>query len=168
MSALSSTCLLASGFALGLPTCAQAQHAKVSPTLLGSWQARHVGIKLPPALLDQTRRQVDVYGLRDLNQAVQLGEAHLTVNFRPDSTYTFVITRGGRTFRTEAGTFTMRRGRLLASAPTSPDGSSFHNQQLRHLARRTLVLSFPVGPELPGVHEEITYYRVGPVPREAE
>ena len=141
---------------------------KLPPTLLGRWQTRQIGFTVSATTPDSVRNQLENSEVGDLNQAIFLGEAVLEAEFRADSTYEFTIVRGGAVQRHETGTFSVRGGRLLASAPSSPDGSSFNDQQIQRLARRALVLTFLVGPELPGVQEEITYRRVGPYPESAE
>ena len=62
---------------------------------------------------------------------------------------------GTYTLRTEAGSYALQAGWLTATS-AAPDGSSFHDQHIAKLTRRTLVLTFPAGPEMPGVVEEIT------------
>ncbi|RZK60617.1 MAG: hypothetical protein EOO59_06750 [Hymenobacter sp.] len=143
---------------------ARGQKPKEAFTLTGRWETRQIGFAITPATPDSVRDQLDNPEIADLNQAIFLGEAHLTVEFRPDSTYEFTIVRDGRNFRTETGTYSLAGNHLRASSPGSADGSSFNDQLVQRLARRTLVLAFPVGPELPGVDEEVEYRRVGPYP----
>lgn len=148
-----------------LATSALAQKPpKVPPTLLGRWKTRQIGFTITGATPDSVRDQLDNSEVADLNQAIFFGDALLVVEFKADSTYDFTIMRGGETFRHETGTFSVRQGRLLASSPGSADGASFNDQQIQKLARRSLVLSFPTGPEQPGVNEEIEYTRQGPYP----
>ena len=151
---------------LVLPTApAQAQKApKESPTLLGYWQTRQIGFSVTAATPDSVRDKLDNPDIADLNQAMFAGQAQLLVEFRADSTYQFTIIRDGRRLRTETGTYSLTNGHLQASSPASPDGSSFHDQQVQKLTRRGLVLVFPAGPELPGASEEVEYRRVGPYP----
>lgn len=144
------------------PTLAQ----KAPPTLLGRWETHQIRFSAPGAVADSTLAKLDNPDIIDLNGAMFTGEAHLVVSFRPDSTYEFTIDRNGKNYRTETGTYSLRGTHLLASAPASPDGSSFHDQQIQRLARRALVLTFLMGPEFPGVSEEVEYRRVGPVPSE--
>ncbi|TDN36403.1 hypothetical protein E4631_18450 [Hymenobacter sp. UV11] len=152
------------GFIL-LATPALAQKApKEPPTLLGRWQTRQIAFTATAATPDSVRDQLDDPEIADLNQAIFMGEAQLIVDFRADGSYQFTINRDGRQLRLETGTYSLANGHLQASSPGSADGSSFSDQQVLKLARRTLVLVFPVGPELPGVDEEIEYRRVGPYP----
>ena len=152
-------------FLLALAPPALAQKAtKEPPTLLGSWQTRQIAFTTTAATPDSVRDQLDNPDIADLNQAIFMGEALLIVEFRADGSYQFTITREGKRLRTETGTYSLTNGQLQASSPGSADGSSFHDQQVLKLTRRGLVLVFPVGPELPGVNEEIAYRRVGPYP----
>ncbi len=137
---------------------------KEPPTLLGRWETRQIAFTVTAATPDSVRDQLDDPEIADLNQAIFMGEAHLLVEFRADGSYQFTITRNGQQLRTEAGTYSLTNGHLQASSPGSADGSSFHDQQVQKLARRTLVLTFPVGPQLPGAVEEVEYRRVGPYP----
>lgn len=152
---------------LATPALAQ-KTPKAPPTLLGRWKTYQIGFSVTPATPDSVRDQLDNSEVADLNQAIYFGEALLVVEFKADSTYDFTIMRGGETVRYETGTFSVRQGRLLASSPGSPDGSSFNDQQVQRLARRSLTLVFPVGPQMPGVNEEIEYRRVGAYPSNAE
>lgn len=152
---------------LALPAFAQ-KPPKAPLTLLGRWKTSRVGFTVTAATPDSVRDQLDNPEVAGLNQAIFTGEALLVVEFKADSTYDFTIMRNGETTRHETGTFSVRQGRLLASSPGSPDGSSFHDQQVLRLARRSLVLTFPMGAELPGASEEIEYRRVGPYPSSAE
>ncbi|WP_223650834.1 hypothetical protein [Hymenobacter psoromatis] len=160
------------GGLLGLPLLAapaQAQKApKEPPTLLGYWQTRQIGFSVTAATPDSVRNKLDDPDIADLNRAMFTGEAQLLVEFRADSSYQFTITRAGKRLRTETGTYSLAHGHLQASSPASPDGSSFHDQQVQKLTRRGLVLVFPAGPELPGASEEVEYHRVGPYPPTAE
>lgn len=152
---------------LALPAAAQ-KAPKAPATLLGRWKTSQVSFSVTGAIPDSVRDQLDNDEIAGLNQAIFTGEALLVVEFRADSTYDFTIMRDGETIRYETGRFAVRQGRLLASAPGSPDGSSFNDQQVLRLARRTLTLAFLVGPTLPGVSQEIDYRRVGPYPAENE
>lgn len=148
-----------------LATSALAQKPpKAPPTLLGRWKTRQIGFSITDATPDSVRDQLDNPEVADLNQAIFYGDALLVVEFKADSTYDFTIMRGGETIRHETGTFSVRQNRLLASSPGSADGASFNDQQIQKLARRSLVLTFPAGPELPGVNEEVEYVRLGPYP----
>ncbi len=152
-------------FLLTLAPPAFAQKAtKEPPTLLGSWQTRQIAFTATAATPDSVRDQLDNPDIADLNQAIFMGEAQLIVEFRADGSYRFTINRDGKQLRLETGTYSLANGHLQASSPGSADGSSFHDQQVLKLTRRGLVLVFPVGPELPGVDEEIEYRRVGPYP----
>lgn len=137
---------------------------KEPPTLLGRWQTRQIAFTATAATPDSVRDQLDDPDIADLNQAIFMGEAQLIVEFRNDGTYQFTISRDGKQLRLETGTFSLANGHLQASSPGSADGSSFSDQRVLKLARRTLVLTFPVGPQLPAVDEEIEYRRVGPYP----
>jgi hypothetical protein len=162
MRALPFYCCLAF-FLYAAPALAQ-KPPKAPLTLLGRWKTRQISFSLTGATPDSVRDQLDNPDVADLNQAIFFGDALLVVEFKADSTYDFNIMRGGETVRHETGNFSVRQGQLFASAPTSPDGSSFHDQRIRKLARRSLVLSFPTGPQQPGVNEEIEYVRLGPYP----
>ena len=140
---------------------------KEPPTLLGRWQTRQIAFTATAAVPDSVRDQLDDPEIADLNQAILMGEAHLLVEFRADGSYQFTITREGKQLRTETGTYSLTNGQLQASSPGSADGSSFSDQQVLKLARRTLVLGFPVGPAMPGVAQEVEYRRVGPYPPSA-
>lgn len=167
MSLVSKFLPLAGSLMLALPaTPALAQ--KAPPTLLGRWATYQIRFSAPGAVPDSTLAKLDNPDIIDLNGAMFTGEARLVVEFRPDSSYEFTIVRGGKNYRTETGTYSLRGTHLNASAPASPDGSSFHDQQIQHLTRRNLVLSFSMGPGFPGVDEEVEYHRVGPVPTEAQ
>ena len=146
-----------------LPATALAQADQ--PTLLGRWETRQIGFSVPPTTPDSLLRQLNSPDLSDLNRAMRAGEALLVVNFKADGTYDFTIMRDGSTTRYETGTYTLRGTQLLAAAPGSADGSSFHDQQVQRLTRRDLLLTFPLGPAFPGIDEEVQYRRVGPVPR---
>jgi hypothetical protein len=152
-------------FLLTLAVPALAQKApKEPPTLLGRWQTRQIAFTATAATPDSVRDQLDNPDIADLNQAIFMGEAQLIVEFRADGSYQFTINRDGKQLRFETGTYSLAKGYLQASSPSSADGSSFHDQQVLKLTRRGLVLVFPVGPELPGVNEEVEYRRVGPYP----
>ena len=137
---------------------------KAPPTRLGRWKTRQIGFTITGATPDSVRDQLDNSEVAGLNQAMFYGEALLEVEFKADSTYEFTIMRGGETMRYETGTFSVRQGQLLANSPNSLDGSSFNDQKILKLARRSLVLAFPTGPQQPGVIEEIEYVRVGSYP----
>jgi len=132
--------------------------------MLGRWKTRQIGFSVTEAMPDSVRDRLENPDVADLNQDIFYGEALLIVEFKADSTYEFTIMRGGERVRYETGTFAVRQGRLLANSPRSADGASFNDQQIQKLARRSMVLTFPVGPELPGVNEEIEYVRLGRVP----
>ena len=148
---------------LAAPTLAQ-KAPKVPPTLLGRWQTRQIAFTATAAVSDSVRDQLDNPEIADLNQAIFAGEAQLLVEFRADGSYQFTINRNGQQLRLETGTYSLAGGHLQASSPGSADGSSFHDQQVLKLTRRGLVLTFPAGPTLPGIEEEIAYRRVGPYP----
>lgn len=151
---------IAAAFLAG-PAFAQ-KPPKAPPTLLGRWETRQIQFAVVGTAPDSTLEKLDNPDLADLNEAIYRGTAHLVVEFRADSSYAFTIERDGRRQRTETGTFSLAGPHLSARSPSSPDGSSFNDQQVQRLARRALVLSFPMGPEFPGVEEEVEYRRVGP------
>jgi len=105
------------------------------------------------------RDRLDDPQVADLNVAIMQGEAQLVVEFRADGTYDFAITRAGQRTRSEQGTYALQNSTLQARS-ASPDGTSFQGQHLARLTKRTLVLTFLVGPEMPGVTEEIEYRRL--------
>lgn len=146
---------------LGALLLAAPARAQVPPALPGRWEARSIGFATTSAMPDSVRDHLDDPQVADLNQAIADGEAQLLVDFHPDGTYHFTIVRDGQLLRDEAGTYSLTDTLLLAQSPGSPDGSSFHEQQVRQLTRRLLVLAFPAGPALPGVEEEVEYRRVG-------
>lgn len=154
---------LAGFFLTTTPALAQ-KAPKEPPTLLGRWATRQIAFTATGAVPDSVRDQLDDPEVADLNQAIFMGEAQLLVDFRADGTYQFTINRDGKQLRFETGTYSVADGHLQASSPGSADGSSFSDQQVQRLARRTLVLVFPAGPQLPGVAEEVEYRRVGPYP----
>ena len=159
----SATFLLAAGALATLPALAQ-KSPKEAPTLLGRWETRQIRFAVDNAAPDSVLSKLDNPDIIDLNGALFSGTAHLVVEFRADSSYRFTFERDGQQLRTESGTFSLRHNHLNASAPASPDGSSFHDQLVQRLARRTLVLTFPMGAGFPGVDEEIEYRRAGRYP----
>lgn len=138
---------------------APAVRAQVPALLPGRWEVYELGFVAEALVPDSVREQLNDPQVADLNVAIMRGETHLVVEFRPDGTYEFVITRADQQVRKEAGTYALKNGQLLA-ASAAPDGSSFHAQRLVKLTKRTLVLAFPVGERLPGVREEIEYRRL--------
>jgi len=150
-----------------VPAPALAQKApKAPPTLIGRWETRQIRFSALDTPPDSVLSKLDDPDIIDLNDAIVAGTAHLVVEFRADSTYSFTIERDGQRLRTEAGRFSLARDQLSASSPSSADGSSFDDQQVQRLARRALVLTFAMGPGFPGVKEEVEYRRVGPYPAE--
>jgi len=113
---------------------------------------------------DSILHQMDNPQVADLNNALRMGEARAVVDFRPDGTYQFTLTRAGQTERSETGSYSVQHNMLVAQSPATEGGSSFNDQLLTRLTRRTLVVTFVVGPELPGVLEEVEYQRVNPQP----
>ena len=138
---------------------APAAQAQVPTLLPGRWQVYEIGFLATGALSDSVRDRLDDPQVADLNVAIMRGEAQLVVEFRADGTYAFTITRDGERTRSETGTYTLQNNSLQARSP-APDGASFHGQHLARLTKRTLVLTFPVGPAMPGVVEEIAYRRL--------
>ncbi|MGI4833578.1 MAG: hypothetical protein ACRYFK_08980 [Janthinobacterium lividum] len=149
---------------LAVPALAQ----KAPPTLLGRWETRQIQFAVAGTAPDSVLAKLDNPDIADLNEAIYTGTAHLVVEFRADSSYVFTIERNGQFQRTETGTFSLAGAHLSARSPGSPDGASFNDQQVQRLARRSLVLSFPMGPEFPSVNEQVEYRRVGPYPAEAK
>lgn len=137
-----------------------AGHAQVPPLLLGQWELRQISFvanqTVPPDILER----MDNPEVAELNQAVAGGAAHLVVAFRPDGSYQFTVMGEGMPSRIETGTYSVSGKTLLAHSPGTAGGSSFDGQQLVQLTRRRLVVAFLVGPELPGVLEEVAYRRV--------
>ena len=145
------------GAALLLAAPAQAQ---TPAGLIGRWEAYEIGFTVPDALPDSVRDRLNDPQTADLNHAIAEGTARLRVEFRADGGYQFTVTRGEDVVQTEIGTYSVVNGRLQASSPSSRSGSSFHDQQIRKLSRRVLLLAFPVGEYMPGVEEEVEYRRV--------
>lgn len=144
--------------ALLVAPAAQAQ-AQVPALLPGRWQVYEISFLAEGAVPDSVRDRLDDPQVADLNVAIMRGEAQLVVEFRADGTYEFTITRNGWRTRSETGTYTLQNSSLQAHSP-SPDGASFQGQHLARLTKRALVLTFPVGPKMPGVVEEIAYRRL--------
>ena len=146
------------GAALLLAAPAQAQ--QIPTELVGQWEAYQIGFVLSGAVPDSVRDRLNDPQTADLNHAIAEGTARLRVEFRADGGYRFTVTRGADVVQTEVGTYSVVNGRLQASSPSSRSGSSFHDQQIRKLSRRVLLLAFPVGEYMPGVEEEVEYRRV--------
>lgn len=108
---------------------------------------------------DSVRDRLDDPQVADLNLAIMDGRAQLVVEFGTDGSYHFSVTRGGERIRTEVGTYSLIASTLQAHSP-SAEGASFNGQQLSKLTKHTLVLTFPAGPTLPGVAEEVEYRRL--------
>lgn len=138
---------------------APAAQAQIPALLPGRWQVYQISFLAEESVPDSVRDRLDDPQVADLNVAIMQGEAQLVVEFRADGTYEFSITRGGQRTRSEMGTYALQNNSLQARSP-APDGSSFHDQHLAKLTKRTLVLTFPMGHELPGVVEEIEYRRL--------
>lgn len=166
MSLRANLCLVAClGLALLTAAPATAQKPPKEPaTLIGRWQTRQIGFALQGTPPDSVLARLEESPAADLNDAIFAGDALLVVEFKADSTYDFVIMNEGETIRRETGRFSVRQGRLLANSPGSADGSSFDDQQIKKLARRALTLTFPLGPEMPGIVQEVEYRRLGPYP----
>jgi hypothetical protein len=145
------------GAALLLAAPAQAQ--QIPADLVGQWEAYQIGFVLSGAVPDSVRDRLNDPQTADLNQALAEGSTHLRVAFRADGGYLFTVTRGEEVVQRENGTYSVAHGRLQASSPNSLNGSSFHDQQIRRLSRRFLVLAFPVGEYMPGIEEEVEYRR---------
>jgi hypothetical protein len=143
--------------ALLLAAPAQAQ---IPAELLGRWEAYEISFTVTGALTDSVRDRLNDPQTADINHGIAEGTTHLRVEFRADGGYQFTVTRGEEMMQAEIGTYKVVEGRLQASSPSSRNGSSFDDQQIRKLSRRVLVLAFPVGEEMPGVEEEIEYRRV--------
>jgi hypothetical protein len=146
-------CWLLLGAALLLGTSARAQ---VLPGLVGQWEAYEIGFTVAETVPDSVRERLNDPQTADLNHGLADGTAHLRVEFRADGSYQFVVTRGEEVVQNETGTYSVAKGQLRAS---SAKGSSFDGQQIRKLSRRVLVLSFPMGEQMPGVEEEVEYRR---------
>lgn len=151
--------LLAAGLLVGLAAGARAQ---VPAQLVGQWEMRQISFLAEHAVPDSVLARMDNPQVASLNQEIRAGSARLAVEFRPDGTYLFTITRAGRTERTEAGTYAVQHNTLLSQSPTTEGGSSFNDQYLAKLSGRTLLLTFRVGPELPDILEEVEYRRLRP------
>jgi len=136
--------------------------AQVPALLVGQWEMRQISFLAERAVPDSILHQMDNPQVADLNNAIRAGEARATVDFRPDGTYQFILTHAGRTERTETGSYSVQHNTLMAHSPATEAGSSFNDQLLTRLTRRTLVVTFVVGPELPEVLEEVEYQRVKP------
>ena len=134
-------------------------HAQTPPGLLGSWEAYEIGFTVTSTVPDSVRDRLNDPITADLNHAIAEGTAHLRVEFRADGSYRFTVTRGDDMVQNETGTYSVTKDHLQANSPGSRSGSSLHDQQIRKLSRRTLVLAFPVGDYMPGVEEEVEYRR---------
>lgn len=143
--------------ALLLAAPAQAQ---VPAELVGRWEAYEIGFVVNGTVPDSVRNRLDDPNTAELNHAIAEGSARLRVEFRADGGYHFTVTHGEEVMQTETGTYSVVKNRLQASSPSSREGSSFHDQHIRKLSRRVLVLAFPVGEYMPGVEEEVEYRRV--------
>lgn len=130
--------------------------AQVLPGLVGQWEAYEIGFTVAETVPDSVRERLNDPQTADLNHGLADGTAHLRVEFRADGSYQFVVTRGEEVVQNETGTYSVAKGQLRAS---SAKGSSFDGQQIRKLSRRVLVLSFPMGEQMPGVEEEVEYRR---------
>jgi hypothetical protein len=135
-------------------------HSQVLPGLVGQWQAYEIGFTVAETVPDSVRERLNDPQTADLNHGIAEGTAQLRVEFRADGSYRFVVMRGEETVQNETGTYSVAKGRLRASSPGSPSGSSFDGHEIRKLNRRVLLLSFPVGEQMPGVEEEVEYRRV--------
>ncbi|RZK16604.1 MAG: hypothetical protein EOO56_19595 [Hymenobacter sp.] len=133
--------------------------AQVPALLPGRWVVQQIGFLAGTTVTNDLLERLNDPQVADLNLAIERQEAELLVEFRADGTYQFAITRAGQRVRAEAGRYTLQNGQLTASSP-APDGSSFHDQHVAKLTKRLLVLTFPAGPEMPDVVEEITYSRL--------
>jgi len=133
--------------------------AQVPARLPGQWAVHQIGFLADATVPSELLEHLNDPQVADLNLAIERSEAKLVVEFRADGTYQFSVVRAGQPTRTEAGRYTLVNGLLTASSP-APGGSSFHNQHLAKLTRRLLVLTFPAGDNMPGVVEEVTYYRL--------
>ncbi|MVN76130.1 hypothetical protein GO988_07315 [Hymenobacter sp. HMF4947] len=142
----------------GLP----AVQAQVPSLLIGKWEVRQISFIADRAVPDSILHQMDNPQVAALNNEIRDGAAHLVVEFRADGTYLFVLTNAGRVERTEHGTYAVHDHTLLGQSPTTEGGSSFNDQHLERLTRRTLIVTFQAGPELPDVLEEVEYHRLTP------
>lgn len=147
------------GWCLIVLLAAPAARAQGPALLLGRWAVYQIGFLADATVPMEMLEHLNDPQVADLNLAIEQREAELLVEFRADGTYQFSITRAGQRVRSETGRYALKDGRLTASSP-APDGSSFHDQQVAKLNRRQLVLTFPAGENMPGVIEEITYYRI--------
>jgi hypothetical protein len=141
---------------------APAAWAQVPPLLVGQWEAREIGFVAQESVPDSVRDRLDDPQIGALNVDIMRGEAQLLVDFRADGSYQFSVTRNGQVVRAETGTYSVVHDTLYARSPNSPSGSSFNDQHLNRLTRRSLILTFWVGSELPSVTEEIEYRRRKP------
>ncbi|MGI4739263.1 MAG: hypothetical protein ACRYG7_29200 [Janthinobacterium lividum] len=127
--------------------------------LVGRWEMRQISFVATHAVAPELLARMDNPEVAALNQAVAAGEARLLVEFSPNGTYQFQISRAGQPNHLETGTYQLRADTLLAQSIGSPGGSSFHDQHVVQLTRRKLVVEFLVGNDLPGIIEEIEYRR---------
>lgn len=139
---------------------ASAAQAQVPAGLVGRWETRTIGFTYTGDTPDSVRNRLNNPTIAQLNRAIATGEAHLVVDFQADGRYEFTISYPDQTSSTETGTYTVQAGHILADSPGSADGSSFHDQEIRQLSRRTLLLAFPLGAAMPGAEEEVEYRRV--------
>lgn len=139
-----------------------AARAQVPRLLLGKWEVDQISLIADQNVPDSVLHRMDNPQVATLNNEIKAGVAHLIVEFRPDGTYLFTLTNAGRVERTERGTYAVQGHTLLGQSPTTEGGSSFNDQHLEHLTRRTLIVTFQAGPELPDVLQEVEYHRLAP------
>lgn len=133
--------------------------AQVPALLPGRWEMYQISFLAAETVPDSVRDHLDDPQVADLNLAIMDGRAQLIVEFGTDGNYQFSVMRGGERVRAEAGTYSVAAKTLQAHSP-SAEGTSFNGQQLSKLTKRTLVLTFPAGPTLPGITEEVEYRRL--------
>lgn len=150
------------GVGLALAASVQVGRAQVPNLLVGKWAVRQISFVAQPPVADSVLHQMDNPQVASLNNAIRDGGSQLVVEFRPDGTYQFVQTIASRVERTEQGTYAAQGTTLYGQSLTTDGGSSFNNQQITRLTRRILLLTFLVGPNLPGVSEEVEYRRLAP------
>lgn len=155
---LSGWAVAALAYVGGLP----AARAQVPGLLPGKWEVRQISFIADRAVPDSILHQMDNPQVATLNNDIRDGAAHVVVDFRPDGTYLFTLTNAGRVERTERGTYVVQGRTLLGQSPSTEGGSSFNDQHLERLTRRTLIVTFQAGPELPEVLEEVEYHRLAP------
>ncbi|WBA43794.1 hypothetical protein [Hymenobacter canadensis] len=134
--------------------------AQAQAPLTGRWSLRQIAFEAPATLPDSLQEKLFHSPAAETNIGISNGELTLVVEFRPDSTYTYTTTRGGRLVLTEQGTYSVRRNQLYTRSSQTTDDPLFNGQLLLELTRRKLLLQTPIWqPELQ-IFEQLEYVRL--------